>query len=140
MKHSLLAFVATLLGVAILLFLDPSTLFLSALLLSILALRVPKKAEIFAHFSGIWFALSVSPALGVPLEETLNFFNGFLLQALLSFGLFIYFYTQKPSIIGRVYREAKAGVDVSVSAAIAGFASGILSAALWQGYLSLTPL
>ena len=131
------ALLATLAGVAILIYLDASTLFLTALLLSVLALRISEKSDIIATLSGVFFALSVAPAVGVSVSEVMTLSNGFVVQAVLSFLFYLYFSIQKPSIIGRIYREAKKGVGASVSSAIAGFAAGILSAALWQSYLSI---
>ena len=43
----------------------------------------------------------------------------------------------KPSIIGRLDREAKGGVGVMGDDVVAGFVAGILSALIWQGYLQL---
>ena len=85
----------------------------------------------------MWFALSVAPAVGVSMSEVSSLENGFLIQALLSFVLFRYFDIAKPSIIGRIDREAKGGIGVMGDDIIAGFAAGILSAAIWQGVLAL---
>jgi phosphatidylglycerophosphatase A len=132
------ALIATLLGSLILITLDASTLFLAALLLCIVAIKTTSQSELLAKITGIWFALSVSPALGVSFEDVSHISNGFLIQVLMSFLFFVYFFTTKPSIIGRIYKEAKIGVGVSISSAISGFAAGILSAALWQAYLSIS--
>jgi phosphatidylglycerophosphatase A len=51
--------------------------------------------------------------------------------------LFRYFDITKPSIIGRIDREAKGGVGVMLDDVIAGFAAGISSAVIWQGWLYL---
>jgi phosphatidylglycerophosphatase A len=85
----------------------------------------------------MWLALSVAPAMSVGLGEVGDLQNGFLIQALLSFALFRYFDIVKPSIIGRIDREAKGGVGVMGDDIIAGFAAGILSSLLWQGILYL---
>ena len=131
------ALLSTLIGSAILIYLDGSTLFLAAILLSIIAIKTTTKSELIAKITGVWFALSVAPAVGVTIEEILNLNNGFLIQSSLSFLFFIYFFTKKPSIIGKIQREAKVGVGVTISSAISGFAAGILSAALWQAYLNI---
>jgi phosphatidylglycerophosphatase A len=133
-----LALLSTLMGSLILITLDASTLFLSALLLSIVAIKTTSQSELISKITGAWFALSVAPALGVSFEEVSHFSNGFLIQVLFSFLFYVYFFTTKPSIIGRIYKEAKIGVGVSISSAISGFAAGILSAALWQAYLSIS--
>jgi|GEM_PF-2636817 len=133
------ALISSFLGLAILIYLDASTLFLAALLLSIIAIKTLNKGDFLDKLVGMWFALSVSPAVGVNIAEIAGLSNGFLIQALLSFFFFIYFYMTKPSIIQRLYNYEKAGVGVVVSSAIAGFAAGILSAALWQAYLQINP-
>ncbi|MEA2092063.1 MAG: phosphatidylglycerophosphatase A, partial [Campylobacterota bacterium] len=61
--------------------------------------------------------------------------NGFLVQSILSFVLFRYFDITKPSIIGRIDRDAKGGVGVMGDDIIAGFAAGILSSVIWQGII-----
>ncbi|MEJ2373042.1 MAG: phosphatidylglycerophosphatase A, partial [Sulfurimonas sp.] len=76
----------------------------------------------------------------VGFDQILSLENGFLIQALLSFVLFRYFDITKPSIIGKIDREAKGGIGVMGDDIIAGFAAGISSALLWQGYLKLMTL
>jgi len=129
--------VSLVLGLGILLYLDTNTLFLAALLLSIIAIRSLNRGNFLDKLTGVWFALSVSPAIGVSLNEISDISNGFLIQSLLSALLFVYFYKTKPSIIGRIAKNAKEGVGVIVSSVLCGFTAGILSAALWQTYLSI---
>ncbi|MEN4044767.1 MULTISPECIES: phosphatidylglycerophosphatase A family protein [Sulfurimonas] len=139
------------LGMAILVYFDATTLFLAALLISIIAIKVINKYEdetgnhddqriVIDELAGMWFALSVAPAVGVASTEITDLQNGFLVQALLSFVLFRYFDITKPSIIGRIDREAKGGVGVMGDDIIAGFAAGISSAALWQGWLYISKM
>jgi len=139
------------LGVAILVYLDTTTLFLAALLISVVAVKVINVYEeqtgihdngqiVIDELVGMWFALSVAPAVGVIPGEILNLHNGFLIQVLLSFVFFRYFDITKPSIIGRIDREAPGGVGVMGDDIIAGFAAGISSAALWQIYLKIQEL
>jgi phosphatidylglycerophosphatase A len=134
------------LGMAILIYFDASTLFLATLLLSIIAIKAINKYEeqtgnhddqriVIDELAGMWFALSVAPAIGVSLGEVTNLENGFLVQSILSFILFRYFDITKPSIIGRIDREAKGGIGVMGDDIIAGFAAGISSSAIWQAYL-----
>ena len=141
--------VALLLGIAVLLFFDVQTLFLAAILLSVVSIREINKYEaqsgihddkriVIDELAGMWFALSVAPAMSVNMGEIADFQNGFLIQSLLSFALFRYFDIKKPSIIGRLDREAKGGVGVMADDIVAGFAAGIVSALLWQGYLQLS--
>ncbi|DAB30037.1 MAG TPA: phosphatidylglycerophosphatase A [Sulfurimonas sp. UBA12504] len=135
-------------GMLILIYFGAYTLFLATSLISIIAIREINKYEVqtgihdhqsivIDELAGMWFALSVAPAIGVGLSEVTAFENGFLIQSLLSFVLFRYFDITKPSIIGRIDREAKGGVGVMGDDIIAGFTAGILSAVLWQGYLQI---
>lgn len=136
------------LGMLILIYFDAQTLFLATLLISIIAIREINKYEeksgihddkriVIDELAGMWFALSVAPAMGVGVGEITDLQNGFLIQSLLSFALFRYFDIKKPSIIGRIDREAKGGIGVIGDDIIAGFAAGILSALIWQGWLQL---
>lgn len=138
-------------GVLILIYLDAQTLFLATVLISLIAIKSINKYEqrtgihddkriVIDELAGMWFALSVAPAAGVVPSEIMNLENGFLIQVLLSFALFRYFDIAKPSIIGRIDREAKGGVGVMGDDIIAGFAAGISSAALWQIWLKVQAL
>lgn len=133
-------------GMLILMYLDPQTLFLATLLISVIAIKSINKYEertgihddkriVIDELAGMWFALSVAPAMGVAMGEVTNLENGFLVQSILSFALFRYFDIAKPSIIGRIDREAKGGVGVMGDDIIAGFTAGILSSVIWQGIL-----
>lgn len=137
------------LGILILIYFDATTLFLAALLISIIAIKSINKYEdqtanhddqriVIDELAGMWFALSVAPAMSIAPSEITNLQNGFLIQSLLSFILFRYFDITKPSIIGRIDREAKGGVGVMGDDIVAGFAAGISSAALWQAWLYIT--
>jgi len=139
------------LGMFILIYLDATTLFLAAMLISIIAIKVINKYEektgihdnqkiVIDELAGMWFALSVAPAYGVASHEVFTLENGFLIQSLLSFVLFRFFDITKPSLIGRIDREAPGGIGVMGDDILAGFAAGISSAALWQGYLKLQTL
>ncbi len=134
------------LGMLILIYFDAYTLFLATLLITIVAIKEINRYEektgthddksiVIDELAGMWFALSVAPAISVGMNEVTTLENGFLIQSLLSFALFRYFDIAKPSIIGRIDREAKGGIGVMGDDVIAGFTAGILSAALWQGYL-----
>ena len=139
------------LGMLILLYFDTNTLFLATVLISIIAIKSINTYEersgnhddqriVIDELAGMWFALSVAPAFGVALNEVTELQNGFLIQSLLSFALFRYFDITKPSIIGKIDREAKGGIGVMGDDIIAGFAAGISSAALWQAYLYISTL
>ena len=134
------------LGMLILIYFEPQTLFLATILISLIAIKQiniyeertgthDDKSIVIDELAGMWFALSVAPAVGVSMGEITNFENGFLIQSILAFALFRYFDIAKPSIIGRIDREAKGGVGVMGDDIIAGFAAGIMTSAIWQGIL-----
>lgn len=136
------------LGMLILIYFDAQTLFLASLLISIIAIKSINKYEessgihddkriVIDELAGMWFALSVAPAISVSMGEVTNLENGFLVQSILSFVLFRYFDIKKPSIIGRIDRETKGGLGVIGDDIIAGFAAGISSSIIWQGWLQL---
>ncbi|HIC12736.1 MAG TPA: phosphatidylglycerophosphatase A [Sulfurimonas sp.] len=139
------------LGMLILIYFDTNTLFLATILITLIAIKAINKYEekskthdsqniVIDELVGMWLALSIAPAVGVTMSEVMNFENGFLIQSLLAFALFRYFDITKPSIIGRIDREAKGGVGVMGDDIIAGVAAGISTAALWQAYLYLSGL
>ena len=137
---------ALLLAILILVYFDENTLFLATLLIAIVTLRAINKYEedgglhYDAHinldkFTGIGFALSVAPAVGVDFNQISQLSNGFLIQALLSLGFFIYFEKEKHSVIGKIYRNAKGGVAIVGDDVLAGFIAGIVSSLIWQAFL-----
>jgi len=139
------------LGMLILIYFDTNTLFLATILITLIAIKSINKYEekskthdsqniVIDELVGMWLALSIAPAMGVTMDEVMNLDNGFLIQSLLAFALFRYFDITKPSIIGRIDREAKGGVGVMGDDIIAGVAAGISAAALWQGYLYIVGL
>ncbi len=139
------------LGMLILIYFDAQTLFLATLLISIIAIKEINRYEekssihddkriVIDELAGMWFALSVAPAISININELSIWENGFLIQSALSFVLFRYFDISKPSIIGRIDREAKGGVGVMGDDIIAGFAAGIVSSLIWQGILQLISL
>ena len=138
------SFVATMLGVPVILTMDNYTLFLAAIVVTLAGIEAVNKYEaeggehddkhiVIDELAGMWIALSIAPAFAV--EDIWNLQNGFFIQTILSFALFRYFDITKPSIIGRLDREAKGGIGVMLDDVVAGFAAGISSAVLWQGWL-----
>jgi phosphatidylglycerophosphatase A len=136
-------------GIFLLISLDEGTLFLATLLVAVVAIKIINtKIDANATFdtstlsinitTGLWFALSIAPAFGVNQEDILILSNGFLIQTLLSFILFIIFYKSDISIIGKIKVKVKGGVGIIVSALIAGAAAGISASSLWQVYLNLS--
>lgn len=143
--------VALIIGIFILAFFDAQTIFLVAILTTIIAIKEIDKYEestgihddkrvVIDEFAGMWFALSIAPAININLSEIFVLQNGFLVQSFLSFLLFRYFDITKPSIIGRIDKEAKGGIGVVLDDVIAGVAGGILSALIWQSYLKIIEL
>jgi len=135
----------------ILIYFDAYTLFLATALISIVAIKEINRYEeksgthddksiVIDELAGMWFALSVAPAMSIGMSEVTVLSNGFLIQSILSFALFRYFDIAKPSIIGRIDREAKGGIGVMGDDIIAGFAAGIVSAAIWQGWLYISAI
>ena len=138
--------VALPLGMLILIYFNAQTLFLATVLISIIAVKEINRYEaisgthdskniVIDELAGMWFALSLAPAISVSINEVSDFQNGFLIQSILSFILFRYFDIAKPSIIGRIDRDAKGGIGVMGDDIVAGFTAGILSAIIWQGIL-----
>ena len=136
------------LGMLILIYFSAETLFMATVLITALAIKEINKYEeksgihddkriVIDELAGMWFALSVAPAISIGIGEITELGNGFLIQSILSFALFRYFDITKPSIIGRLDREAKGGVGVMGDDIVAGFTAGILSAVIWQGILQL---
>ena len=136
------------LGMLILIYFDAYTLFLATVLISIIAIKQINKYEeitgthddksiVIDELAGMWFALSVAPAISIGMNEVTTLENGFLIQSILSFALFRYFDIKKPSIIGRIDRETKGGIGVMGDDIIAGFTAGILSSAIWQVIIKL---
>lgn len=137
------SFISLILGVFILITLEAQTLLLSAILVSIIAIKSINKYEektgihddkriVIDELAGMWFALSVAPAISINFIEISEFQNGFLIQSILSFVLFRYFDITKPSIIGRIDKNVSGGIGVMGDDIIAGFSAGILSSAIWQ--------
>lgn len=131
------------LGVAILLYLGPQTLFLAALLITLIAIKSINAYEaasnnhddqriVIDELVGLWFALSIAPGLGFDMTTLLQWENGIAFQIILSFLFFRFYDIKKPSIIGRIDREAKGGLGVMGDDIVAGFAAGISSAIVWQ--------
>ncbi len=140
------SFVAMLLAIPIIQYMDNYTLFLAAIVITLMGIESVNKYEesggehdnkhiVIDELAGMWIALSIAPSFAV--ENIFDIQNGFLVQTLLSFALFRYFDITKPSIIGRLDREAKGGVGVMLDDVVAGFAAGISSAVLWQGWLQV---
>ena len=128
-------------GVFILVYFNEKTLFLATLLIAVISIRTQNKSLDFLYQTvGVWFALSVAPAMHLPLSELLTIENGFFFQALFSFIAFIIIQKRKPSLIGKLYREAKSAIALVGSSILAGITAGVVSALIWQVSLKVLTL
>ena len=127
------SFVSLLIGLFLLEFLHVSTLFLLALLITVIAIKQidiyekdvgmhDGKEIVIDELAGMWIALSIC---GINSENT-------LILAPLAFIFFRLFDIWKPSIIGKIDREVKGGLGVMGDDIVAGFAAGIASAGIYQ--------
>ena len=137
------------LGIAVLVLLGPQTLFLLTLLITLIAIKIIDRYEIQSgihdnqkividELAGMWFALSIAPGIMFTLDDLSVLGNGVAVQIALSFIFFRIFDIKKPSIIGRIDRNAKGGWGVMGDDIVAGFAAGISAALVWQGFLKLS--
>jgi len=140
-KSLSITFLSLLIGTFILVYFNEKTLFLATLLVAVISIRTQNKSLDFLYQTvGIWFALSVAPAMHLPLSELLTIENGFLFQTFFSFIAFIIIQKKKPSLIGKLHREAKGAISYLGSSTIAGFTAGIVSALIWQLSLKIITL
>ncbi|MCH9814721.1 MAG: phosphatidylglycerophosphatase A [Epsilonproteobacteria bacterium] len=123
-------------GALILYYLSLETLFLSMVLITIIAVREIDKEEaesgihdaseiVIDEVAGIWLAMAMSGAT--------------LTQIVLSIIYFRILDIWKPSVIGRVDKHVKGGMGVMGDDLLAGVFAGILSAGTYQvlGYFHL---
>lgn len=127
------SFVSLILGLILLYFLHPSTLFLLSILITIIAVKQIDfyEKEVGTHDSseividelaGMWIALSIC---GLNSENAIY-------MAPLAFIFFRIFDIWKPSIIGRIDRDVKGGWGVMGDDIVAGIAAGICTAGVYQ--------
>jgi phosphatidylglycerophosphatase A len=146
------SFVALLLGLAILSFLDTTTLFLAALLATVAGYKLVNDYEaaggehdnkhiVIDELAGMWISMSIAivPFTHIPAKAyaTPMEFWSLWLPLALSFAFFRYFDIAKPSIIGRLDREAKGGIGVMGDDVVAGVAGGILTALVMKVIFTL---
>lgn len=131
-------------GIAVLIFLGPQTLFLLTLLITLFAIKSIDRYEsqsgmhdnqsiVIDELVGMWFALSIAPGVMFSLGDLTTWGNGLAVQIVLSFIFFRIYDIKKPSIIGRIDRDAKGGWGVMGDDIIAGFTAGVSSALIWEG-------
>ncbi|HHH72874.1 MAG TPA: phosphatidylglycerophosphatase A [Sulfuricurvum sp.] len=139
------------LGIAILMFLGPQTLFLATILITLIAIKVIDAHEqtvrthddgriVIDELAGMWLALAIAPGIMIAPGELLQWENGFLVQSLMAFAFFRLYDIKKPSFIGRIDREAKGGIGVMGDDLLAGVLAGISTALVWQGILKTQAL
>lgn len=135
-------------GVVILALLGPQTLFLATLLATVAGVKMidayeksggihDDKRIVIDELAGIWLALCIAPGVSAPFASLLELDSGLAIQIVLSFIFFRLFDIKKPSIIGRIDREAKGGLGVMGDDLLAGVAAGVASAIVWQLLKSL---
>ena len=127
------SFVSLIIGLFLLEFLHVSTLFLLALLITVIAIKQINiyekevgmhdgKEIVIDELAGMWIALSIC---GINSENM-------IFMAPLAFIFFRIFDIWKPSIIGRIDREVKGGLGVMGDDVVAGIAAGIATAGTYQ--------
>jgi phosphatidylglycerophosphatase A len=120
----------TIVGILILQYLTVQTLFLSCILITIIAINEINKEEkhsgihdsseiVIDEVAGVWLAMSLSGATMIQIVLSLIFFRVFDIW--------------KPSVIGKIDREVKGGLGVMGDDIVAGIFAGIASAGVYQG-------
>jgi phosphatidylglycerophosphatase A len=137
------SFVSLLFGIAILSYFDTTTLFLAALLATIAGYKLVNDYEaaggihdnkhiVIDELAGMWISMSMAivPFTQIPLEAYSDYRGHWTLwlALILSFAFFRYFDIAKPSVIGRLDRDAKGGIGVMGDDVVAGIAAGIFTA------------
>lgn len=149
------SFVSLLLGIAILSYLDTTTLFLAAMLATVAGYKLVNDYEaaggehdnkhiVIDELAGMWIAMSIAivPFTQIPIEafSDISAYWSLWLAIVLSFAFFRYFDIAKPSIIGRLDRDAKGGIGVMGDDVVAGVAGGILTALVMKAIFAVSGL
>lgn len=127
------SFASLFLGIAILQIAPVSTLFLLALLVTVIAVKQiniyekevgvhDSKEIVIDELAGMWIALAICN----PNESNM------IIMAILAFVFFRIFDIWKPSIIGKIDREIEGGWGVMGDDLLAGVAAGISAAGVYQ--------
>jgi phosphatidylglycerophosphatase A len=127
------SFVSLIIGLFLLEFLHVSTLFLLALLITVVAIKQIDiyENEVGAHdgkeivideLAGMWITLAIC---GINSSNILY-------MAPIAFLFFRLFDIWKPSIIGTIDRDVKGGLGVMGDDVVAGIAAGIATAGVYQ--------
>ncbi len=127
------SFVALIMGVGLLQFIDVSNLFMISILVTVVAVKQidiyekevgehDGKEIVIDELAGMWLALSVANASA----------ENMLYIAPLSFIFFRLFDIWKPSIIGKIDRDVKGGWGVMGDDVVAGIVAGICANGVYQ--------
>ena len=127
------SFVSLIIGLFLLEFLHPSTLFLLALLITVIAIKQidiyekevgihDGKEIVIDELAGMWITLAIC---GINSSNI-------LFMAPIAFIFFRLFDIWKPSFIGKIDRDVKGGLGVIGDDVLAGIAAGIATAGVYQ--------
>lgn|SRR6218665_2575929 len=127
------SFVSLIIGLFLLEFLHPSTLFLLALLITVIAIKQidiyekevgmhDGKEIVIDELAGMWITLAIC---GINSSNV-------LFMAPIAFIFFRLFDIWKPSFIGKIDRDVKGGLGVMGDDVLAGVAAGIATAGVYQ--------
>jgi phosphatidylglycerophosphatase A len=127
------SFVSLIIGLFLLEFLHPSTLFLLALLITVIAIKQidiyekevgihDGKEIVIDELAGMWISLAIC---GINSSNV-------LFMAPIAFIFFRLFDIWKPSFIGKIDRDVKGGLGVMGDDVLAGIAAGIATAGVYQ--------
>ena len=127
------SFVSLIIGLFLLEFLHPSTLFLLALLITVITIKQidiyekevgmhDGKEIVIDELAGMWITLAIC---GINSSNV-------LFMAPIAFIFFRLFDIWKPSFIGKIDRDVKGGLGVMGDDVLAGIAAGIATAGVYQ--------
>ena len=127
------SFVSLIIGLFLLEFLHPSTLFLLSLLITVIAIKQidiyekevgmhDGKEIVIDELAGMWVTLAIC---GINSSNV-------LFMAPIAFIFFRLFDIWKPSFIGKIDRDVKGGLGVMGDDVLAGIAAGIATAGVYQ--------
>ncbi len=127
------SFISLIIGLFLLEFLHPSTLFLLALLITVIAIKQidiyenetaihDSKEIVIDELAGMWITLAIC---GINSSNV-------LFMAPIAFLFFRLFDIWKPSFIGKIDRDVKGGLGVMGDDILAGVAAGIATAGTYE--------
>lgn len=137
------SFVSLILGLLILTYFDTTTLFLGAMLATVVGYKLVNEYEatggihdnkhiVIDELAGMWISMSIAivPLTQIPMQAYSDYMAHWTLwlALALSFAFFRYFDIAKPSIIGRIDRDTKGGLGVMGDDVVAGVVAGVASA------------